>query len=141
VVLCSVKGTRPRASALDCARAGRLLRVQATGEGAPAVYATSDVTGYQVGTGGDEPGVPLAAGTPVRPLRALDSDATVDAIIDPAALPAGVVPRDVELAVPTEGSDPEIVRTAMAGGGKSVDSREISLTDHQPGWRICAGLP
>jgi hypothetical protein len=129
VVLSSVNGSRLRALVVDCAQGAQLLRVDVTCDRTPAVYGTFDLSGYRVSGDYDQPSVPLAAS--LRPLRAADSAVSVNALIDPAALPAGVVPSQVSVAVSTTGSDPETVRTALTAAGDSVYSREIYLIDQQ----------
>ncbi|GAB2979247.1 FtsX-like permease family protein [Amycolatopsis acidiphila] len=131
VVLSSVNGSRLQALVVPCAQANELLRVALTCDSAPAVYGLGDLSGYRVSGNYDEPGVPLVAGTQVRSLRPLDSDVSVDAIVDPAALPAGVVPGQAKVAVSTTGSDPETVRTALAASGESVYSRDVYLAGQQ----------
>jgi MFS family permease len=129
VVLSSVNGSRLRALVVDCAQGAQLLRVDVTCDRTPAVYGTFDLSGYRVSGDYDQPSVPLAAS--LRPLRAADSAVSVNALIDPAALPAGVVPSQVSVAVSTTGSDPETVRTALTASGDSVYSRDIYLIDQQ----------
>lgn len=131
VALSSVNGSHLRALVLPCAQASRLLRVDLTCDGTPAVYGEGDLSGYRASGTYDGPGVPLAPGTQLRTFRPLDSDVSIDAIIDPAALPAGVVPGEAQVAVSTTGSDPETVRTALAASGGSVYSRDVYLTEQQ----------
>jgi hypothetical protein len=131
VVLSSVNGSHLRALVVPCAQAVQLLRVDLTCDAAPAVYGQGDLSGYRVSGSFDEPGVPLAPGTPVRTFRRLDSDVTIEAIVDPAALPAGIVPGQAEVAVSTTGSDPQTVRTALAATGESIYSRDVYLTRQQ----------
>jgi hypothetical protein len=131
VVLSSVNGSRLRALVVPCDRAGELFRVALTCDSVPAVYGVGDLSGYKVSGGYDEPAVPLAPNTQVRSMRPLDPDVTIDAIVDAAALPAGFVPSQAEVAVSSDGSDPETVRTALAASGESVFSRDVYLNRQQ----------
>ncbi|HVV14022.1 FtsX-like permease family protein [Amycolatopsis sp.] len=131
VMLSSVNGGSLTALVLDCSKAQELLRLTVSCQDKPAVYGSFDVSGYTVSGDYGSPGVPLAPGTPVGTLRHNDSDATVDAIIDPGALPAGVRLEQVDVAVASAGADPEVVRTALASSGASVYSRDEYLASQQ----------
>ncbi|MTD58676.1 FtsX-like permease family protein [Amycolatopsis pithecellobii] len=123
--LTSVNGSHAYALVLPCAQAPALLRIEVSCASGPAVYSTRNLSGYRVG------GVPFAPGVPMKSLRPLDSDATLPAIIDPGALPPGVVPEDAYVAASTAGSDPETVRTALTVGAESVYSRDVHLAVQQ----------
>jgi hypothetical protein len=127
---------------LDCAQIDQLTRFKVTGSCQPGagVYSTStlNLAGAQVKSSYDAPGVPLAAGTTVRPLVALDHDTNLSGsvIIDPAAVPADVLHSSatyVTVAVPTTPANYESVRTALvsAAGGTSVSSRDLYLGNQQ----------
>ncbi|KAA9151905.1 FtsX-like permease family protein [Amycolatopsis acidicola] len=132
VMLSSVNGSKVSALVVDCAKAERLLRISVSCKDKPAVYGEFDLDGYTVSDGyGSSAGVPLPAGTPTGTLTPNDSDASVEAIIDPGALPAGVQSESVDIAVPTDGADPEVVRTALAAGGDSIYSRDEYLVSQQ----------
>ncbi|TNC26180.1 FtsX-like permease family protein [Amycolatopsis alkalitolerans] len=131
VTLSSVNGSQLQAVVVPCGQVSQLFRIELSCAPGPAVYGVGDLSGYKVSPGYGEPGVPFAAGTQDRVMRPLDSDVSVDAIIDPAALPAGFVPSQAEVAVTTAGSDPDTVRTALAASGESIYSRDIYLVHQQ----------
>lgn len=131
VVLSSVNGSRLQALAVPCDRAAELFRVELTCDSAPAVYGVGDLAGLKVSGRYNDSGVPFAPGTQVRPMRPLDSDVSIRAIVDPDALPTGFVLDEAQVAVSTDGSDPETVRTALAASGESIYSRDVYLTRQQ----------
>ncbi|SFJ52633.1 FtsX-like permease family protein [Amycolatopsis sacchari] len=131
VVLTSVNGSKVQAYVAKCEDAVRLLRVQLSCVPGPVVYGDDELTGYRVSGDWDSPGVPLVAGTRSAPMFSLDAAVNVSAVVDPAAVPPGVVPSYARVAVPTEGSDPEVVRTALVAEGVSVYNRDIYLAEQQ----------
>ncbi|MGI6871344.1 FtsX-like permease family protein [Amycolatopsis sp. 3B14] len=130
VTLKSVNGSTYTGVVVPCADAVKLYRVQATCTG-PGIYSTHDLElgGFRVAGDYDGEGVPFAAGTTVKPMTQTDDDGYAPLIIDPAVVPAGVVPSYARVAVDTTPADRELVRTALVGaaGGESVYSRELYL--------------
>ncbi|WAL65677.1 ABC transporter permease [Amycolatopsis cynarae] len=118
-------GSHYRALVVPCEQAGQLLRVEVGCLGTPAVYLPSGAGNIRIA--GHEPPLPLAEGVRVGGFHALDSDVMISGIVDPAVLPAGVVPEQTIVAVATTGSDPEVVRTALGAGGDSVFGRDTFL--------------
>ncbi|WP_312872000.1 FtsX-like permease family protein [Amycolatopsis acididurans] len=128
VTLGTVNGSRITAYVVTCAQAGQLLKVNVTCAAGPAVYSFLGAGDYTVSGGYDEPGVPLNPGTASRPMGTVNGrSASVSAIIDPAAIPAGVQPRDAEILVSTAGSDPETVRTALLATGETVYGQDTHV--------------
>ncbi|WP_236790407.1 FtsX-like permease family protein [Amycolatopsis sp. GM8] len=128
VMLSSVNGSQVNAYVVPCERAVELFRVDLACAAGPAVYGPGDLSGYRVSSGFEKAAVPLAPGIPTRPFRPLDSDVSVQAVVDLAAVPPGIEPKYVNVAVSTAGSDPEVVRTALAASGEGVYSRDVYLT-------------
>ncbi|TVT52945.1 FtsX-like permease family protein [Amycolatopsis rhizosphaerae] len=120
-------GSHYRALVVPCEQAGQLLRVEVGCLGTPAVYLPSGAGNLRIA--GHEAPVPLAEGVRVGGFHALDSDVTINGIVDPAVLPAGVEPEQTIVAVSTEGSDPEVVRTVLGAGGDSVFGRDTYLAE------------
>ncbi|GHF57468.1 MFS family permease [Amycolatopsis bartoniae] len=131
VRLSSVNGSDIVAMVMPCDQATQLLRLNLRCQPGPAVYGVDNLAGWRVSGLSGEPGVPLAPGVQSRPLAPEDSAASVRAVLDPAALPAGVVPEFFAVAATTDGSDPEVVRTALSVSGGSVYSRDVYLADQQ----------
>ena len=127
---------------MDCATAVRLTRFNVgTCDAKPGIYSSysldlgkaSVVSYYKTG---DEPGTPLAPGVPLHLLSKADADVVGSLLIDPSALPAGLVtsPEErVTVAVPSTDGNRETVRTALGGaaGGAQVYSRELRLGNQQ----------
>ncbi|GAB3480435.1 ABC transporter permease [Amycolatopsis cihanbeyliensis] len=141
VVLTNESGAGQPALVLSCAAAEKLTRFEFGGAcaGTPGIYSDyrMETEGLAVGQW-DAPdpaegGTPLPEGTPVRPVSAGDADISGSVLIDPAVLPAGFVPQDVTVAVPTTRQNREVVRTALvaAAGGEQVYSRELRLAGQQ----------
>ncbi|OZM72746.1 permease [Amycolatopsis antarctica] len=121
----------------DCNTAAELTRFDTTSMCAsgPGVYSGRqlDAGALSATTDSTAPGVPFAPGTLAKTLPAEDQDLANRLIVDPAVLPAGVVPQSAMLAVPASGESRDVVRTALAGAvdGAQVESREILLAGQQ----------
>ncbi|WP_216212049.1 ABC transporter permease [Amycolatopsis aidingensis] len=141
VILTNGSGVGQSAMVLSCSAAAELTRFEFGGAcaGTPGIY--SD---YRMETEGlavsqwDAPdpaaqGTPLPGGVPVRPVSAGDADVAGSVLLDPAVLPAGFVPQEVVVAVPTTPANREVVRTALvaAADGQQVHSRELRLAGQQ----------
>jgi hypothetical protein len=137
VLLNRAGGGGTEALVLDCADAARLTRFDLTGActGTPSVYSTypADLRGVTVAGDTTAPGLPFAPGTPVRQIGTTDPDLTSTLLVDPGALPVGVAPQEVRVAVPTTPENREVVRTALttAAPGVQVESRELRLDNQQ----------
>ncbi|SEB39744.1 FtsX-like permease family protein [Amycolatopsis tolypomycina] len=138
-----VKGTGDnryghRALVMTCADAVKLTRYGLTPEnctGGPAVIGGSaiDLAQYRFATAWDGPAVAAKSGTRVEAVRPRDPDLSDTLIVDPAALPDGLAPKDYTVVAPTTDANREIVRTALAGpaGGAEIGSRDQYLYNQQ----------
>ncbi|SFP83665.1 FtsX-like permease family protein [Amycolatopsis arida] len=137
VYLVDAAGSTRSALVAGCAVADELTRFDMAGAcaGGPAIYSDQRVntSGLGIETGPGSPTTPLPAGVPFRPVVATDGDVSGSIVVDPAVLPAGVVPERVTVAVPTTPENREVVRTALVGaaGGAQVESRELRLEGQQ----------
>ncbi|QUH05558.1 ABC transporter permease [Saccharopolyspora erythraea] len=89
--------------------------------------------GYGV-SNGQEGGVPVPPGTPVRPLGGQDPDLIDSVLVDPSLVPGVLTTGETTVAVAPRGdADREEVRTAMAlaAPGSLVQSRELVLAEEQ----------
>lgn len=121
------------AKVVDCAAAEQLLAVDMQGacQGEPGVYTPYPEVSREkltIAPEYEEPGTPLAAGVPVRPMTTT-SELAPEAIVDPAVLPADFTPRSGAVVVPSTPANADVVRTALvsAAGGLPVESREERL--------------
>ncbi|WP_158879555.1 ABC transporter permease [Amycolatopsis anabasis] len=129
-------GSSVRALVMPCAKAAELTRFDLAGAcGGPGVYSTVplNVSNLSVSARYGQPGAPLAVGTPLHQLPRGSSELYGSAIVDPSVVPAGVVPDDVTVAVPSTAANREVVRTALVGAaaGAQVQSRELRLESQQ----------
>lgn len=137
VWLSAPDGGSQRALVLDCALAGELTPIDPGGvcAGARGVYAgyLVELAGVRVSAEPGGPGTPLAAGTPMRPVPTGAGETPGVVVIDPAAVPGGVVQDTVLVAVPTTPRTSEVVRTALAAAsdGEQIRSRDTYLADQQ----------
>ncbi|KZB84979.1 FtsX-like permease family protein [Amycolatopsis regifaucium] len=128
--------TLNRAFVMTCEDAESLLRVNIGGScrPGPAVYSTSplDLSKYRVSQQWNQAGVPLG-NVPVRVFSGAEEDTFRTIVIDPALLPAGVTPENLDVVVPTTPSNGEVVRTALVGAapGVEVGSRGLHLIGQQ----------
>jgi len=120
VMLSTVNGSKTPAYVVDCEQAKQLFDVNPACVGGPAVYSSFAASDYLVSGSYDQPGVPVVPGTASHALGAGQENRGVSAIIDPAAVPAGVVPEDAEILVSAAGADTETVRTALLATGETV---------------------
>lgn len=136
VTLTNSAGATQSALLLSCADADRLTRLDMLGAcaGSPGIYSEYPVEteGLTVRAGFDLPGVPVAEGTPYRPVSSPDGlHGTV--VVDPAVVPDGFVAQQSTVVVPTTPENREVVRTALVGAsnGTPVRSRELLLDGEQ----------
>ncbi|EOD68448.1 ABC transporter permease, partial [Amycolatopsis vancoresmycina] len=138
-----VKGTGDnryghRALVMTCADAVKLTRFGLTPEnctGGPAVFgdAAIDLAQYQLAPAWEGPAMAAKSGTRVETVKYPDADLSGSFVIDPAALPDGLTPKDYTIVAPTTGANREIVRTALAGpaAGAEIGSRDQYLFNQQ----------
>ncbi|ASR38756.1 permease [Prauserella marina] len=125
--------TGQQAYVLDCAAAEELLRLDMAGAcaGQPGIYSPYTFSGDDLAVSAiwDGKATPLTGDVPVRPVTTKGEGIDSVPVIDPAVLPAGVLPEEVTVAVPTTSADYEVVRTALASAanGAQIESRATRL--------------
>ncbi|WP_410660163.1 FtsX-like permease family protein [Amycolatopsis sp. lyj-112] len=125
-----------RAFVATCEDATKLLRVNIGGscQPGPAVYSSSsiDPSKYRVTGEWNQAGVQLG-NVPVRTFPQSEKDTYNTIVIDPALVPAGVKPENVDVVVPTTPANAEVVRTALVGAapGQEVGSRGLHMMGQQ----------
>ncbi|MEV6909712.1 ABC transporter permease [Amycolatopsis sp. NPDC051071] len=125
-----------RAFVMTCEDATKLLRVNIGGScrPGPALYGTYsiDPAKYRVTSDWDQAGEQLG-NVPVRTFAEPGKDTSSTLVIDPALLPAGVKPKNLDVVVPTTPANGEVVRTALVGAapGEEVGSRSLHMISQQ----------
>ncbi|WP_037307449.1 FtsX-like permease family protein [Amycolatopsis orientalis] len=126
-----------RAFVMTCEDASKLLRVNIGGscQPGPAVYSSYKIDPAQFRVTGkwNQAGVPFAGNIPAYTFPESEKDTYSTIVIDPALVPAGVKPENLDVVVPTTPSNGEIVRTALVGAapGQEVGSRGLHLIGQQ----------